>query len=154
MKPSRRMSETDAIQILKEGTYGVLSTSSRDGNPYGVPLNYFYVPEDHAIYFHCFVKGRKLDNIMKNDRVSFVVVGNEKIIPERFVTHYESVVITGTASLITDDKEKTERLLQLCKALAPTAVERREEVIRKQLSAVVIVKVKIEEICGKRNRDD
>jgi nitroimidazol reductase NimA-like FMN-containing flavoprotein (pyridoxamine 5'-phosphate oxidase superfamily) len=51
ISPKRQMSEADAIQILQTGKYGVLSTSTLDGIPYGVPLNYFYVQEDNAIYF-------------------------------------------------------------------------------------------------------
>lgn len=102
----RQMSAEDAIQVLLRGKHGVLSTSTLDGIPYGVPLNYFYVQEDNAIYFHCFIKGRKLDNLYQNDRVSFVVVGIEKIVADRFVTHYDSVMITGRTTFITDNQEK------------------------------------------------
>lgn len=150
----RRMSEADALQILKNGKYGVISTSSSDGLPYGVPINYFYVEEENAIYFHCFIKGRKMDNIKENNRVSFVVVGKEEIIPERFVTHYESVMVAGRAVLITDDGEKARRLMQLCETLTPTSIKRREELIKKSLPAVAIVKIEIDEITGKRNQDD
>ncbi len=132
----------------------MLSVAAKDGAPYGVPLNYFYIPEENALYFHCFIKGRKLDYLKENNRVSFTVIGKEEIIPDRFVTHYESVVLTGKASIITDPEEKVKRLLQLCQALAPEAIERRDEVINKQLSAVAIVKIEIQEITGKRNRDE
>lgn len=153
-KPSRRMPREDAVNLLKEGTYGVLSVATKEGIPYGVPINYFYVPEENAIYFHSLIRGRKLDFLKENNQVSFVVVANEKIMPERFVTHYDSVMLTGRASFLTDDGEKVKRLVQLCQALAPEATERRNAVIQKQLSAVAIVKIEIEEITGKRNRDE
>ncbi|MDF2988655.1 MAG: putative flavin-nucleotide-binding protein [Eubacterium sp.] len=154
MKPNRKMSQEDAYKLLKEGKYGVLSMSTKDGIPYGVPLNYFFVPEENALYIHCFIKGRKLDYLKENNLVSFVVIGKEEIIPESFVTHYDSIILTGAASLITDSEEKTKRLIQLCQALAPASVERRDEVIKKQLSAVTIIKVDVKEITGKRNRDE
>lgn len=154
IKPERGVSRTEALRILREGKYGVLSTASKSGMPYGVPVNYFYVEADQAIYFHCFVRGRKLDNIRENSLVSFVVVGREQIVPERFVTHYESVIVSGRATLITDDAEKTEKLIQLCAALAPSSLERRDQVIQRQLAAVTIVKLEIDQISGKRNQDD
>jgi nitroimidazol reductase NimA-like FMN-containing flavoprotein (pyridoxamine 5'-phosphate oxidase superfamily) len=153
IRPDRRMSEADAVQILKEGKYGVLSTATLEGIPYGVPLNYFYVEEDNALYFHCFIRGRKLDYIKENSRVSFVVIGKENLVAERFVTHYESVIVTGRAILITEEEEKIKKLIQLCEILAPSVLERRDEVIKKQLSAVTIVKIEVDEISGKRNQD-
>lgn len=154
MKPNRKMTQEEAYKILKRGKYGVLSMSTKEGSPYGVPINYFYIPKDNALYFHCFIKGRKVDYLKENNRVSFVVVGDNEIIPERFVTHYESVIVTGLAHFITDRAEKTKRLIQLCQTLAPESVERRDEVIKKELSAVMIVRIDILEISGKRNRDE
>ncbi len=72
MKPNRKMSKADAVQLLKDGKYGVLSLSTLEGIPYGVPINYFYIQEDNAIYFHCFVKGHKLDVIKQNNKVSLL----------------------------------------------------------------------------------
>ena len=152
MRPDRMISDSEAKKILQSGKYGILSTVSSDGVPYGVPVNYFYIPEDNALYFHCALKGRKLDNITSNSKVSFVVTGKEQIVEERFTTYYESVIIAGTASVLTDEEEKREKLVQLCEKLAPTAVERRDAVITKQLPAVAIVKVTICEITGKRNQ--
>lgn len=154
MTPRRRTTEEEAYRILQAGKYGVLSMSTPDGEPYGVPLNYFYVPQENAIFFHCFLKGRKLDMLKENNRVSFAVIAYEEIVQERYVTHYDSVIVTGAATLITEPEEKSKRLVQLCQVLAPTAVERRDEVIRKQLAAVTIVKISVDQITGKRNRDD
>jgi nitroimidazol reductase NimA-like FMN-containing flavoprotein (pyridoxamine 5'-phosphate oxidase superfamily) len=148
------MPQEDAVQLLLKGTYGVLSVASSQGKPYGVPLNYYYLPEEQAIFFHCFVKGRKIDTLKENDRVSFVVIGRETIMPERFVTHYDSVMVEGRAEVITDPEEKTKRLLQLCDTLAPGVLDRRDEVIRRQLPAVNIIKVHVETISGKQNRDN
>lgn len=154
MKQNRTMSQEDAYKILGNGTYGVLSMSSKDGIPYGIPVNYFYVPEENAIFFHCFIKGRKLDYLTENNRVSFTVVGSEKIIQERLITHYDSVVLSGTASLITENEEKTRRLEQLCRILTPAMFGKTDAVIKQHLPAVTIVRIDILELTGKRNRDE
>ncbi len=153
MKPNRKMSLADAVQLLKDSNYGVLSMSTLDGIPYGVPVNYFYMQDDNAIYFHCFVKGRKLDVIEQNNKVSFVVIGKENIVAEKFVTHYETVLVTGRAIIINNNEEKINKLIQLCEVLTPLSIQRRDEVIKKQLNAVTIVKIEIDEMSGKRNQD-
>ncbi len=93
--PDRHMSDEDAVQVVLNGKYGVLSTASKDAEPYGVAVNYVYVPGDNALYFHCQLKGRKISNMRENDRVSLFVIGREEIVPERFITHYESAIVTG-----------------------------------------------------------
>lgn len=153
MKPTRSMTQEEACGIVEKGTYAVLSMATNEGTPYGVPINYFYAPEEQAIFFHCSTKGRKADYLKENNRVSLVVVGHQKIVPERFVTHYESAVVTGTAHFVTEREEKVKRLIQLCQVLAPEAVERRDEVIDKELPVVMIVRIDVREITGKRNRD-
>jgi nitroimidazol reductase NimA-like FMN-containing flavoprotein (pyridoxamine 5'-phosphate oxidase superfamily) len=150
---NRRITRDEAIEILKKGAYGVLSTASPDGTPYGVPMNYVYIEAENAIFFHCFIKGRKLENIRMNSRVSFAVVGRQEVLPDRFITHYESAVVSGTARIIEGDEEKRRWLRALCAGLAPEAVSRREEVIEKYLPAVSIIRMDIEEIRGKRNED-
>ena len=92
--PGRYISSEEALNLLKHGT---LCTASADGIPYGVPVNYYYDEEEQAVVFHRAVKGRKLDNIRTNSRVCFVVVGDERIIEERYTTHYGSVVAEGEA---------------------------------------------------------
>lgn len=39
-RSDRAQSESTAVEILKKGSYGVLSTVGADGYPYGVPVNY------------------------------------------------------------------------------------------------------------------
>ena len=152
-RPERAMSEQDALAVLKSSEYGVLSTCSVEGIPYGVPVNYYYSQEENAIYFHCANNGRKLDNITANNLVSFVVVGSQIIIPERYTTHYDSAIVAGRARIIDHEQEKKSILIQLCEVLTPSAIERRDEVIQKYFNAVTIVKIDIDSVTGKRNRD-
>ena len=63
----RVINNEKAIEIIKKGSYGVLSTIGEDGYPYGVPLNYTYF--DNCICFHCAQKGHKLENIDFNKKL-------------------------------------------------------------------------------------
>jgi uncharacterized protein len=94
-RKDRGIDSREARELLARGEYGVLSTVSADGAPYGVPLNYC-VLED-AVYFHCAPEGHKLENIAADNRVSFCVVGRTEVLPEKFSTRYESVIVAGRA---------------------------------------------------------
>lgn len=153
-RAKRKMSDEDARALLEQGTWGILSTAAADGLPYGVPLNYVYLPEENALYFHCANIGRKLDNLKENPRVSFAVVGRAEVIAHHFTTYYESVLVQGRASIIADPKEKAQYILELCRALAPQETKDRDELICRQLSAVTLVRIEADEISGKRNQGD
>lgn len=151
--PNRAISTEEALVILKAGSHGVLSTASTDGEPYGVPVNYCYSKQEHCIFFHCARVGKKLDHIAGNPRVSFVVIGQQQVVPDRFITHYESALVTGRATVVTDREEIVDKLITLCERFAP-GQGRRDAVIDKFLPAVAIVKVTVDAITGKRNRDE
>jgi len=95
-RKDRQLTDSETSLILEKGEYGVLSTVSSDNEPYGAPLNYCLI--DKNIYFHCALEGRKIDNIKNNHKVSFCVVGNTEVMPEKFGTKYESCIVQGVAS--------------------------------------------------------
>ena len=99
-RKDRAISEEEAIALLNKAEYGVLSTVTENGEPYGVPLNFCFI--DHCIYFHCAVEGQKIDNIDHNKSVSFCAVGNTEILPDKFATKYESVVVSGEVEEVFD----------------------------------------------------
>lgn len=104
-KAERKLEETEARQLLARGEYGILSTSGENGYPYGVPVSYFY--QEDKIYFHGAKDvGQKLDNIKTNPKVCFTVVGNTDVLPGKFSTKYESVIVFGTATETAGDKQK------------------------------------------------
>lgn len=148
---NRQLPHEQAVEILKNASYGVLSMVDETGAPYGVPINYYYEPQDNALYFHCALKGRKLDCIKANPRVSFAVVGAETLVPEQFTTYYESVILSGTASLIEGAEEKKQHITRLCEVLTPGPTDLRDAEIEKSLPALHILKLQIEEITGKKN---
>jgi len=99
-RQDRAITEEEALALLNKAEYGVLSTVTENGEPYGVPLNFCVI--DHCIYFHCAVEGQKIDNIKQNKSVSFCAVGNTKILPDKFGTKYESVIVSGEVEEVFD----------------------------------------------------
>ena len=135
-----------ATEILAKGAYGVLSTVCENGRPYGVPLHYVY--RGGAIYFHCARAGQKTDNILADDRVSFLVVGRYTVRPAAFSTEFESAVVFGRACEVCGE-EKDGALAALIDKYAPGHEEAGREHIKKDGAKTAVVKIRIEHICGK-----
>lgn len=94
-RQDRALATAEALELLDRGEYGVLSTVSADGSPYGVPVH--YCVSEGSVYFHSAVAGHKLENIEADQRVSFCVVGATEVMPDKFATRYESVIVSGKA---------------------------------------------------------
>jgi nitroimidazol reductase NimA-like FMN-containing flavoprotein (pyridoxamine 5'-phosphate oxidase superfamily) len=94
-RQDRAIGEKEALDLLSEAEYAVLSTVNENGAPYGVPLNFCVIKD--CIYFHCAAEGQKIDNILRNRLVSFCVVGNTEVLPGKFSTKFASAIVSGTA---------------------------------------------------------
>ena len=104
-RKDRAITEEEAVALLNKAEYGVLSTVSENGKPYGVPLNFCIIND--CIYFHCAVEGQKIDNIKQNKLVSFCAVGNTELLPDKFGTKYESIIVSGEVEEVFDmNKQK------------------------------------------------
>lgn len=148
-RKDRELKNDEAIEILKNNSYGILSTVSKNSYPYGVPVSYVFL--NNSIYFHCAVKGHKLDNILNNSKVSFCVVGQTCILPDKFSTKYESVVVFGRAVEIFDD-EKNTALLEILNKYSPDYIEKGKGYIKNSSKATKVIKISIEHISGKARK--
>lgn len=104
-RKDRILEDKPAGVLLEKGEYGFLAMVNCDGGGYGIPLS--YVCSGDSLYFHCAPQGHKLENLRKDNRCSFTVVVATKVIPDKFTTAYESVMVFGT---ITSELSETERL--------------------------------------------
>lgn len=145
----REIQNDDVMEILKNNDYGILSTVSQEGYPYGVPVSYVYIND--SIYFHCATEGQKLDNVAANNKVSFCVVGKTCIIPEKFSTKYESVILFGRANEVFDE-EKNVALLEIIKKYSPEYVEKGMNYISNASEKTKVLKISIEHITGKERK--
>ncbi len=148
-RSDRGISLHEAKDILDNAEYGIMSTVSKDGQPYGVPLSYIY--KNECIYFHCAISGHKLENIEHNSKVSFCVVGKTKVLPDKFGTEYESAVVFGVASEI-NGTERHDSLLWLLDKYCSDFIEEGTRYIKQKDTITKVFKIEIERISGKARR--
>lgn len=145
-RKDREISAKETIRLLSEGEYGVLSTVGEDGQPYGIPLSYVY--RNNSIYVHCALKGHKLDNLDYNCKVSFCVVGRTKILPDKFATEYESVIVSGFAREV-QGAERLNALVSLLEKYSPGFIEEGKRYIEQKDAATKVIRIDIDYLTGK-----
>lgn len=143
----RAINDNKAIEIIKKGSYGILSTIGDDGYPYGVPLNYNY--SDNCICFHCAQEGHKLENIDFNNKVSFCVVTKSEVLGNEFDTDYESAIAFGKATVVIDDSEKRDILLSVLNKYSSDYLKAGNSYLKKYWDETKVIKIKIEHLSGK-----
>jgi len=148
-RQDRKIDDSEAIRILTDGQYGILSTTGSNGYAYGVPISYAY--RNNSIYFHCAMEGQKLDNIKHNNKVSFCVVGNTTPLPESFSVNYESVIAFGNAIEVFD-VEKQAALETIAAKYSAGYMEKGLEYIRNSSGNTRIFKIEIAHMTGKARR--
>ncbi|RLC17378.1 MAG: pyridoxamine 5'-phosphate oxidase family protein [Deltaproteobacteria bacterium] len=148
-RKDRAIMEEETIALLNTVEYGVLSTVSENGKPYGVPLNFCFI--DHCIYFHCAVEGHKIDNIKQNKSVSFCAVGNTEILPAKFGTKYESIIVSGEVEEVFDVNKQI-ALEGLIHKYSPEFIEKGIKYIEGKKEKFKVFKITIDKLTGKARK--
>ena len=141
------MSEADSIAVLERNTAGVLAVAGDDDYAYAVPLSYVYC--DGRIYFHTAKAGHKVEAMKQQEKVSFCVIDEDKIVPKEYTTYFRSVIAFGKAKFLAGD-EKMEAVLKLCRKYCP---EETDEDIKKEIGGsydnMEMVEISIDHLSGK-----
>ena len=146
----RQISPEDTIAVLKSADYGVLSTVSADGSPYGVPLSFVYTGD--VIYFHCAPEGHRLDNILQNPEVCFCAVSQAVPLSDKFSMRYASATVFGTAEAVTDDVEKRAALVAIIEKYSPDHIPAGIDYINRDMNKTLVVKITIQKMSGKSRK--
>ena len=147
-RSDRRLAEDEAKQILMQGEYCILSTIGEDGFPYGVPLSYAF--DGEKIYFHCAADvGHKLENLDFSNKACFTIVGKTQVLPEKFATKYESVVVFGT---VTPASDKLASLELIRAKYSPDFEEQGKKYAKAAESKVAVYELRILEFTGKARK--
>ena len=147
-RKKQSLPEPEAIRILERSSCGVLAVLGDGGYPYAVPLSYVY--DDHTIYFHCAASGHKLDALRRHEQVSFCVIAQDNVVPEKYTTEYRSVIAFGRARELTDAAEKHRALWLLARKYHPNdSEEGRARAIAADDAHVCVVAIAIEHMSGK-----
>jgi len=145
--------------FLKTAKMGHIA-SSRDDQPFLNPTMFWFDEERHQVVFHSNVAGRVRSNIESNPKVCVEVSELGKFLPANvaleFSLQFRSVIIFGTARLVTDPKEARRLLYGLIGKYFPqmTAGKEYREITDKELRATSIYAIQIEAWSGKENWAD
>ncbi len=143
-------------EFLNQEHVGRISSMDENGYPQIIPMNFIFLND--FVYMHSHIKGEKIDNINRNNKVGFEVDKELEFLPSYFEdpkdasladTLYISVVIKGTASLVTDREEKTLALNGLMKKYQPEGRYDPIQSSMRVLDAVAVIKVIPEVLSGK-----
>lgn len=144
----QKLSDEECMEILKNEPRGVLSLIGDDDYPYGMPMNFLYIPEDNAIYFHGGRKGHKIDAIRKNNKASFCTYDSGFKKPGEWSLNIKSVIAFGRIEMI-DDMGETERISRLLSYKFTDDEDYIESEIKNFLKSTLCFALKIEHLTGK-----
>jgi hypothetical protein len=144
--PSRTLNKAQTRRLLEAGDWGVMSTCGLDRQPYGVPLDYIVIED--RLYIHGSNVGHKIENIGQNPRVSFCVVGETRVVTERFEREFESVMVFGKAQAVVG-REKKQAMEAFMRKYCPKAGKTGKEHLDRGLDKMFVVRLAIERMTGK-----
>ena len=147
-RQDRLMDEHTATELLMNSEYWILSLTDKDGKAYGIPVNYVWDGKD-SIYIHCAPEGRKLQCMANNPNVSFCVIGHTHLIPDKFTTEYESIILRGKANIHLTDVEKMQALRGILQKFSPDDTVVGEKYAAKSFHRVEIIRIDITDWSGK-----
>jgi nitroimidazol reductase NimA-like FMN-containing flavoprotein (pyridoxamine 5'-phosphate oxidase superfamily) len=143
-------------EFLNEEHVGRVASIDEHGYPQIIPMNFVFLND--AIYMHSHVKGEKLDNISRNNKVGFEADRELEFLPSYFEdphnasladTLYISIVIKGIGSFVSDRAEKTLVLNGLMEKYQPEGQYDPIQSDMRVLDAVSIIKITPKTLHGK-----
>ncbi len=111
-RKDREITDSKKIESIVKASYAVRLGFIDEGEVYIVPLNFGYSNRNgqYVFYFHSAKEGRKIDLMRTNPKVGFELDTGYKLsssdIACECTSSYQSVIGTGTVSIIEERKEK------------------------------------------------
>ena len=149
-------SKKKVIEFLSSQQTGRIASIDENGFPQIIPMNFVFIND--VVYMHSHIRGEKLDNIRRNQKVGFEVDRNLEFLPSYFSdptdasladTLYISVVIKGNASIVSNKEEKTIALNGLMKKYQPEGGYEPIKPDMDVLKGVEVIKIVPESLRGK-----
>jgi len=149
-RKDRRLTEDMAWAIVDKCEYAVLAMTLEDGTPYAIPIT--VAREGSAVYFHGAQAGLKVRLLEKAPRVCLTCVGETEPEPAAYATFYESAIVYGQASAVTEAEEKLLGLRLLCQRHAAEHMEKFDGYAAAHLAQTAVWKIEADGITGKAKR--
>ena len=150
-EPHRGVYDRDAInQILDEGLICHVGFVV-DGQPYVIPTS--YGRDGNVLYVHGSAASRMLRNLEKGVPASVTVTLLDGLVLARSIfnhsMNYHSVVILGTATLVSEPEEKLAALRALSEHILPHRWDDVRHPNEKELKATSVLRISLEECSAK-----
>ena len=146
-RQDRLLDQPEATELLRRGEYGILCMQRPEGGGYGVPLNYVWdeatrststaPPKDAS----CTAPGV--------DRVTFCIVGKTQVLPARFTTFYESILLDCRARTGLTAEERRRALDHLIGKYSPEYKTIGRQYVEKSFHRTEIIRLDILSWSGK-----
>ena len=140
----------EMIEIVKKCDSCVLALNE-EGFPYLIPMNFGMDIEDGQLYlyFHCASEGKKLDLIRKDNRASFEMDCEHKLVLQEeemeCTMGYASVIGQGTIEFVAEEGK-----LQALKVLMRQYRSEDFQFDTRMLKVTTVLKMKVIHMTGKR----
>lgn len=134
-----------ALEVIDRCEYGVVAVQGEE--PYCLPLSLVRVGEE--LYFHCAMEGKKLDRMRSNPSVCICFVGDNHAAKDAFTTYYQSAMVMGTVSEVTEEAEKVSALRALCERMTPENMKNFDSAIAASLHRTGVWRIHIDQVTGK-----
>ena len=141
--------------FLTRTAVGTLATV-HDDQPFLNTNLFVYDGERHVIYMHTANVGRTPANIANHNKVCFTAFEMGRLLPAKealeFSVEYQSVMVFGTAVLVTDDSEAEHGLQILLDKYAPHLRPERDyrPIMPEELKRTAVFRIDISEWIGKK----
>ncbi|SHI51240.1 hypothetical protein SAMN05444401_0867 [Clostridium amylolyticum] len=148
---THQLTDEKIKNLLLRVQTGSFSTINTDGTPYTTPVHFVYM--DNQIYIHGLPKGQKIDNSIRNDKIGFLAYDMQGFLldPNGAVcdtnTEYESVIITGNATLVEDIEAKRIGLQNIVQKYTPHLADL--ILPEPMIKGTAVIQINILEVTGK-----
>ena len=148
-RKDRELTVAEALRVINESDFGVMSTVDGQGVPYGIPIH--FALEGNKLYFHGTASedSRRVLNLQVNDRVSICFVRHCRVVQDELSTDYASAIVSGRVCLA-EGEDKARCINALIRRFAPdNSPERNAKELTESLHATKWWMVEIEKVAGK-----
>jgi uncharacterized protein len=136
--------------ILYEADHCMIALCDHN-NPYLVPMNFGF--KDNNLYLHSSNKGRKIEILNENNKVSFGIEIKSELVksknPCNWGMKYMSVLGFGIAHFIEDNDEKIEALDIIMSKYSDNDNEEDYQYSNTALNRTVVIKIELRELTCK-----
>ena len=151
-RSDREITDENTIKNFIENESIIRIAFCDDGDIYIVPVNYGHCMEEgkHVFYFHGAKAGRKYELALKRPSIGFEIDGAFEILDAEqacdYSAKFQSVIGTGTVTIVEDNVEKIKGLNVLMKQITGRATW---EYGSQMVDGVVVFKIEVDKLSCK-----